>query len=107
MQQLEEEAFDRELRKVTMEALEKGKVAARSATVGKVADNMPSGSQIIKKKSNDMIGSSSGPAMTLGGGQGICFQLLKKGNKGKLEAKEIMVPADTNLAKVATKQDDE
>ena len=47
MQQLEEEAFERELRRLTMDALEKGKAANRG---GKVADTMPMGSQIIKKK---------------------------------------------------------
>jgi len=31
----------------------------------------------------------------------------KKGNKGKMEAKQFFVPKDTNLAAVATKQDDE
>lgn len=109
--QMEEEAFERELRRVTMEALEKGKVAARSATGGKVADTMPSGSQIIKKKPVDpskaTYNSPGGPMRTLGGGAGISFQLLKKGHKGKVEAKELIVPTDTNLAKTATKQDDE
>ena len=42
----------------------------------------------------------------LGGGAGISFHLLKKGHKGKMEAKEIIVPTDTNLAKAAGKQDD-
>jgi regulator of nonsense transcripts 2 len=108
IKQMEEEAFERELRRVTMEALEKGKVAARSATGGKVADTMPSGSQIIKKKPAETGSSPSGgaPTMALGGFEGISFQLLKKGHKGKMEAKEIIVPADTNLAKTATKQDD-
>lgn len=104
--QMEEEAFERELRRVTMEALEKGKVAARTAAGGKVADTMPSGSQIIKKKPMDAHSNpSGGPTMTLGGGAGITFQLLKKGHKGKMEAKEIIVPTDTNLAKTASKQD--
>lgn len=101
MQQLEEEAFERELRRLTMDALEKGKAANRG---GKVADTMPMGSQIIKKKQAD---SNSGPALALGGKEGVKFQLLKKGNKGKMEAKQFFVPTDTNLAAVATKQDDE
>jgi regulator of nonsense transcripts 2 len=110
--QMEEETFERELRKITMEALEKGKSAARGATGGKVADNMISGSQIIKKKPVDLSRAidnppAGGPILTLEGGAGITFQLLKKGNKGKVEAKEIIVPADTNLAKAATKQDGE
>lgn len=105
--QMEEEAFERELRRVTMEALEKGKVAARSTAGGKVADSMPSGSQIIKKKVPDTLNSPSIAPSVLGGGEGISFQLLKKGHKGKMEAKELIVPADTNLAKAATKQDDE
>jgi regulator of nonsense transcripts 2 len=44
--------------------------------------------------------------MALGGGAGISFQVLRKGNKGKVEARELVVPVDTNLAMVATKQDD-
>ena len=104
MRQLEDEAFERELRRLTMDALEKGKTTARG---GKVADNMPTGSQFIKKKtSSENADSENAPAMTLAGKQGISFQLLKKGHKGKLEAKSIVVPTDTNLAQVATKQDD-
>ena len=41
------------------------------------------------------------------GKQSVSFQLLKKGNKGRVEAKELIVPSDTNLAKRATKHDDE
>jgi regulator of nonsense transcripts 2 len=37
----------------------------------------------------------------------VKFQLLKKGHKGKMEAKQFFVPVDTNLAAVATRQDDE
>lgn len=104
MRQLEEEAFERELRRVTMEALEKGKNAVR----GQVADTMPSGSQFIKKKSPDAAPEIQGAqAVALGGKEGVTFQLLKKGNKGKMEVKQLIVPVDTNLAKLATKQDDE
>jgi regulator of nonsense transcripts 2 len=102
LRQLEEEAFERELRRMTMEALEKGKSAAGR----KVADTMPSGSQFIRKKAPETAQESVGVAMALGGKEGISFQLLKKGNKGKMEAKSLVVPSDTNLAKVATKQDD-
>jgi regulator of nonsense transcripts 2 len=88
-----------------MEALEKGKNASRK----QIGESMVSGSQILKKKeqpkpSDGLAPTSSGIA--LGGKVGISFQLLKKGNKGKVEAKEILVPADTNLAMVASKQDD-
>lgn len=108
MRQLEEEAFERELRRVTMEALEKGKSASRKL----VADYMPSGSHIIKKKLVDTAGrpgqtTEIGTGATQAPGAGICFQLLKKGSKGKVEARELIVPLDTNLALVATKQDDE
>ena len=101
MQQLEAEAFEQELRRLTMDALEKGKASARG---GKVSEHMPTGSQFIKKKSTESL---DGPSMALGGKEGISFQLLKKGNRGKLEAKQFFVPSDTNLAIVATKQDDE
>lgn len=102
MQQLEDETFERELRRLTMDALEKGKATARG---GKVADTMPTGSQFIKKKETDPT--VAGPAVALGGKDGIKFQMLKKGNRGKMEAKQFYVPTDTNLAQVATKQDDE
>jgi regulator of nonsense transcripts 2 len=104
MLQLEEEAFERELRRVTMEALEKGKNAVR----GQVADTMPSGSQFIKKKTGDVAQETPGSlAVALGGKEGVTFQLLKKGNRGKMEVKQLIVPVDTNLAKQANKQDDE
>ena len=107
MRQLEEEAFERELRRATVEALEKGKNASRKL----VAGDMISGSQIIKKKT---LGSKPEASMeaqppgmfALSGQAGIGFQLLKRGNKGKVEAKEFVVPTDTNLAVVATRNDD-
>lgn len=102
MRQLEDEAFDAELRRLTMDALEKGKVASRN----KVADTMVSGSQFIKKKQADGV-EPMGQMFALGGMEGIGFQLLKKGHKGKMEAKQFVVPKDVNLAIVATKQDDE
>eukprot|EP00536_Pseudo-nitzschia_multiseries_P006253 jgi/Psemu1/192605/e_gw1.130.109.1 len=103
MRQLEEEAFEAELRRLTMDALEKGKSTSRG---GKVSDNMVSGSQFIKKKQPDAE-TSPMPTFALGGMEGISFNLLKKGSKGKMEAKQFFVPKDTNLAAVATKQDDE
>jgi len=107
MKQLEEEAFERELRRMTMDAIEKGKVASRK----QVADYMPAGSQIIKKKAGESgiaepEAASTSPSFTLGGKAGISFQMLKRGNKGKVDAKEIVVPKDTNLAVAASKQDD-
>lgn len=106
MKQLEEEAFERELRRVTMEALEKGKNTARAASHG-IADYMPSGSQFIRKKQVDTTATETeGPTVALGGQEGVSFQLLKKGNKGKVEAKQIVVPNDTALATRALKYDD-
>jgi len=99
MRQLEAEAFERELRRLTMDALEKGKAVSRG---GKVADTMPTGSQVIKKKQD----ADNAAGFALGGKVGVSFQLLKKGNKGKMEAKQFFVPSDTNLASVATRQDD-
>lgn len=32
------------------------------------------------------------------GGSGVSFKLLKRGNKGKMEAQEVVVPAATSLA---------
>ena len=108
MRQLEEEAFERELRRLTIDALEKGKTTARMAAGGKVSDNMPSGSQFIRKKPAETSKSDDDePVLALGGQEGISFQLLKKGHKGKMQVKKFVVPLDTNLAKRATKQDDE
>jgi len=115
---LEDDAFEREIRKITMEALEKGKIAARTGCGGKVADTMVHASQFVGKKVADFTnptttstpapGSNPGAScVTLGGKNGVSFKLLKRGHKGKVEAKYIAVPSDTNLARVATKQDDE
>ncbi|GKY98843.1 hypothetical protein MPSEU_000840300 [Mayamaea pseudoterrestris] len=111
MRQLEEEAFERELRKITMDALEKGKNLSRK----QVAELMPSGSQIstIKKKTLDPTPAESlalpmsSTVNALGGKMGVNFQLLKKGNKGKIEIKSLIVPSDNKLAQIASKKDDE
>ena len=107
MRQLEEEDFERELRRMTMDAIERGKNASRKV----VADTMPSGSQIAKKKGPDPTPAESvvpAPSpFALGGKEGVAFQVLKKGSKGKVEARELVVPKDTNLAVVVSKNDDE
>jgi regulator of nonsense transcripts 2 len=114
MQQLEEEAFERELRKITLEALEKGKNVSRK----QVAEYMPSGNQlgVHKRKLIEPTPAESlaGPAppipssiFALGGKSGISFQMLKKGNKNKVETRAFVVPEDTNLAQVATRNDDQ
>lgn len=104
MKQLEEEEFERELRRLTMDAIEKGKSASRKL----VGDSMISGTQVIKRKPADMPKTDSGGpnSFTLGGEAGVSFQVLKRGNKGKVEAKELVVPTSTNLATVASRQDD-
>jgi regulator of nonsense transcripts 2 len=107
-QKLEEEMFDQELRRITLEAIEKGKVAARTGFGGKVSDAMPSASQFIKKKSSDLSGDSKDNfAAALTGGGGVQFNFLKKGHKGRVEAKSLVVPSDSNIAKVLSKQDHE
>lgn len=109
-QKLEEEAFERELRRLTMDALEKGKVAARTGASAKVSDTMPSASQFVRRKGPGLnIGGElqTGSLMALGGEAGVSFKLLKRGHKGRVEAKNLVVPSVTNLAKMATKQDDE
>lgn len=115
MRQMEDDAFERELRRLTMDALEKGKVTSRSGG-GKVSDNMPVASQLIIKKpaasssaaDPDVPVAATTPApMALAGPQAMSFQLLKKGHKGKAETKELYIPTDTNIARAANKQDDE
>jgi len=123
MRQMEDDAFEREIRRLTMDALEKGKVTARS-TGGKVSDSMPVASQLSIKKAtasgdqaaanaeaismptSTSVSPTPGPT-TLGGQQGMSFQLLKKGHKGRAETKQLLIPSDTNLARAANKQDDE
>jgi regulator of nonsense transcripts 2 len=106
-QKLEEEMFEQELRRITLEAIEKGKVAARTGFGGKVSDAMPSASQYIRKKGSDLSGDTEDNFMkTLSGGTGVQFNFLKKGHKGRVEARSLIVPSDSNIAKVASKQDD-
>lgn len=107
-QKLEEEMFEQELRRITLEAIEKGKVAARTGFGGKVSDAMPSASQFIRKKISDLSGDTKDNfAATLNGGVGVQFNFLKKGHKGRVEAKALVVPSDSNIAKVVSKQDNE
>ena len=102
--QLEEEAFERELRRITMDALEKGKSASRKI----VASDMISGSQVVKKKVPEKTEDNDPRAPSfLSNKPGVSVQLLRKGTKGKLEAKELFVPMETNLAKAATRKDTE
>lgn len=107
---LQDEEFESELRKLTMEALEKGKVTARTGAGGKVSSQMPSAPQFIAKKpAGDQIHSVEGESSAVSpfvGGEGITFKLFKRGNKGKQEEVQLVVPKDTNLARRATKQDD-
>ena len=110
MKKLEEEAFERELRRITVDALEKGKIAARTGATAKVSDTMPSASQFVRKKAMALESVSDveyGSQVALGGETGMSFKFLKRGHKGRVEAKQLVVPTDTNLAKVASKQDDE
>ena len=108
--QLEEEAFERELRRLTMDALEKGKSASRKV----VASDMISGSQVVKKKapeSQPKADTNEPPSTKMpsfapnSNKSGVTVQLLRKGNKGKVEAKELVVPMETNLAIAATRKD--
>lgn len=103
--QLEEEAFERELRRLTMDALEKGKSASRKI----VASDMISGSQVVRKKAPEQ-GKAEGdqpkiPSFLTASKSGVTVQFLRKGNKGKVEAKELVVPMETNLAIAATRKD--
>ena len=108
MRQLEDEAFESELRRLTMDALEKGKVTARS-TGGKVSDQMIAAPQFVAKKTDQFPPLSSGEGDVSSESpfeEGMQFKLFKRGNKGKQEEVQFNVPKDTNLAKRATKHDD-
>jgi len=109
MRKIEEETFERELRRITVEAVEKGKIAARTTTFAKVSDAMPTASQFVRKKAvaNELRNDVNFPAqITLGGELGMSFKFLKRGHKGRLESRQLVVPRTTNLAKIASKQDD-
>mmetsp|Transcript_33579 Transcript_33579/g.61792 ORF Transcript_33579/g.61792 Transcript_33579/m.61792 type:complete len:1566 (-) Transcript_33579:189-4886(-) len=113
MRQLQDEEFESELRRLTMDALEKGKVSARTGTGGKVSSQMPAAPEFIAKKpaaasdqshSGEVYDSAASP---FGGEEGgMAFKLFKRGNKGKQEEVQLFVPKSTNLARRATKQDD-
>lgn len=109
MRQLQDEAFESELRKMTNEALEKGKVSARTGASGKVSSQMPAAPQFIAKKTiaEENEAGDNNVNVPFGGGEGMSFKLLKRGNKGKMEEKKLVVPKSTNLARVATQIDDE
>ena len=111
LRQLQDEEFESELRKLTMETLEKGKASARTGTGGKVSSQMPVAPEFISKKQesgNDQshVGDvdSVSPFGSMDGG--MAFKLFKRGNKGKHEEVALFVPNSTNLARRATKQDD-
>ncbi len=111
LKQLQDEEFESELRKLTMEAIEKGKVTARTCVGGKVSSQMPAAPQFIAKKpAGDKLHhlperESSTASLSIGE-EGMTFKLLKRGNKGKQEEVQLMVPKNTNLARRATRQDD-
>ena len=114
MRKLEEAAFERELRKLTMEALEKGKSAVAAVGGGKkMADNMIHAKNIVLHKTETEKGSAGGAGgateklVSLAGSNGVAFKLIKRGHKGRVESKQIVVPTNTSLAKTASKQDDE
>lgn len=108
MRKLEDEAFDQELRRLTIEAIEKGKNTARTSASTKVSDTMPSASQFSRKKSSGLVEDvTQGGSFALGGSSGVAFKMLKRGHKGRVEEMSLVVPSETNLAKNASKQDDE
>lgn len=92
-----------------MDALEKGKSSARTGAGGKVSSQMPAAPHFIPKKPGTYQKEPETESLQnpFVGEAGISFKLLKKGNKGKMEEKEFIVPSSTTLARRATKQDDE
>lgn len=91
-----------------MDALEKGKNSARTGAGGKVSSQMPAAPQFVAKKPSAAQKQAEGELHQnpFGVEGGISLRLLKKGNKGKMEEKQFLVPSSTNLARWATKQDD-
>lgn len=107
LRQQEIEAFERELRKLTLEGLEKGKASARAGVnMGKVSDNMIHASQFANKKTDNNTNEVNKPE-ALDGFKGMSFKVVQRGHKGRVESKDIIIPTESNLAKQAIKQDDE
>jgi regulator of nonsense transcripts 2 len=111
--QLQQEEFEREIRKLTMEALEKGKMAARAGSGGKVAAGMVHASQFVGKKvpsdtgvTKPIVAESDEAIASDFCSGGVTLKLLKRGHKGRLEAKSLLVPEDTSLAQHALKHGD-
>jgi regulator of nonsense transcripts 2 len=113
MRKLEDEAFDHQLRRLTIDAIEKGKNTARTSASTKVSDTMPSASQFSRKKpsgsgiNEDETQPGKISNFALGGSNGVSFKMLKRGHKGRVEEMSLVVPSETNLAKNVSKQDDE
>ena len=101
MRQLEDQAFEAELRRLTMDAIEKGKVTSKSGGA-KVSSQMPVAPQFASKKAGP-----ADDAESPFGADGMAFKLFKRGNKGRQEEVQFVVPKDNSLAQRATKQDDE
>jgi len=93
-----ERAFERKLRIIVLDALEKENVAERIDAIDKVSDALPTASQFIRNKSLE-CGSNveiddGATQITLRGWTGMTFKLLERDHKGC---------TDTILAKVTTK----
>ena len=105
--QLEIESFERELRKLTLEGLEKGKASVRAGSnAGKVLDTMIHASQFASKKSETGGGDHFHKMSALDGVEGMTFKVIQRGHKGRAESKDLVIPSASNLAKQAIKQDD-
>ncbi|CAK4649662.1 hypothetical protein LEN26_011042 [Aphanomyces euteiches] len=88
--QEEDEEFDRAFKSMMQGSLESRKHIPR-VNVDKMA--IPT---VVKTTHHlDQVNDSS-----------VVFRLLKRGNKGKLEAREIMVPQETSLAQHSQRQED-
>ncbi|CAM9480698.1 unnamed protein product, partial [Laminaria digitata] len=85
-----EDEFEALLSKTMSESVEKTKIArATTQVMGHMAVPM------VLKNTNVKVATRHSP---LTGGSGVAFKLLKRGNKGKMEAQEVVVPTSTSLA---------
>ncbi|CAM9681409.1 unnamed protein product, partial [Ectocarpus sp. 8 AP-2014] len=85
-----EDEFEALLSKTMSESVEKTKIArATTQVMGHMA--VPR----VLKNTNVRTATHQAP---LTGGSGVAFKLLKRGNKGKMEAQEVVVPESTSLA---------
>jgi regulator of nonsense transcripts 2 len=101
LQKLEEEAFEQEMRRMTMDYIDRGKAVSTNKLSESMVHSRNFGS--VKKAAAEGEGEASSGGG--GGGNMMAMKLLKRGHKGKVETTEFVVPNNTTLAASAVRTD--